>query len=331
MMKSIIIIAIIFLSTTILIAQDELSKPQPLDLTTISIKNPLAKKLFRSESIHVRDQNTTYLPEGEIQVLRVESPNRESCEEIINHLLVINDKNPTRIKKMNKVLAYQLKDASVWIHTTSGGYKYTKTANKVCQPTTIQDAGDAVEIGLTYIAENNLIKLEPNEELDIITVSKVHNSLTDIEKSDQPLEHFVSDYYVSFGHRYKDVPIIGSHITLRIDPLGNIAMISKNWRQIVKAEEFVKIKEEPLKDQIFNSPEFIDTYDGQEISSKDIHISYIRAGYIEAPFDFAQEQLRPGVLVSFWVGKERGESDMELLLPLEINIDPEMLLGVQSD
>jgi hypothetical protein len=224
-------------------------------------------------------------------------------------------------------LATRLDDASCWIHPASGGYKFTVTRNTT-EPTQIRDFKEAVHLCLEHVAKHRLVEMLAGEELDILTVSMIRNVVSEVEVPEKPLENFVSDYYVEFGRRYMGVPIIGSYLTLRIDCKGEVVMVQRNWRKIVAAkEEEAIITEKPLRELIFNSPGYREEFRAKKIQPENINISQISAGYIEAPFDFAQEQLRPGCLVHFWAGETRDEMDSELLLPLEDEGNVDMLFG----
>jgi len=241
--------------------------------------------------------------------------------------LSINDQRPAKVKMLGSLMTMPAKDAAAWIHPASGGYKYTVTKNSMTQPTRLKDFKEAVQKSLDYIARHQLITLADGEELDIVSVSVVNNVLSDVKKPEDPLEQFQSDYYVSFGRRFRGVPLIGSNLTLRLDGEGKVAMISKNWRPIAAVEVSAPLREERLEEIIFRSPEFREAYSNRNLSPRDIHIASVRAGYIEAPFDYAQEHIRPGVIVTFWVGATREEMDVELLLPLEKDGDSARLLG----
>jgi len=300
---------------------------QSLDLTSVRIQSEAARTILKAGQIRVRNQRTTYMPKGALSVLKTEAPSRKACEETLTRLVTIHGQKPTRVKMLGGLMSMPSKDAAVWVHPASGGCKYTSTKDSMTQPARFKDFKEAVQKGLDFIAQHGLVTLMDGEELDIASVSVVNNVLSNVEKPEDPLEQFQSDYYVSFGRRFRDVPLVGSHITLRFAGEGRVAMISKNWRPITAVEASVPLREEKIEDLIFQSPEFREAYANRNLSPKDIHIAYVRAGYIEAPFDYAQERIRPGVLVSFWVGEARSEMDGELLLPLEKDRDSAALLG----
>lgn len=302
--------------------------PDLLDLTIVRIESDAARAMLKSGQIRVRDLHTTYIPKGELFILKTKAPDRQTCEATLGNLLhTISGQKPAKAKMVGNLMSIQLKDEVAWIHPASGGYKYTVTKNSMTKPTQFKDFKEAVQKGLDFIARNKIVTLGDGEELDITSVSVVNNVLSDVKTPERPLEQFESDYYVSFGRRFRGVPVIGSHITLRFDGEGKVAMITKNWRPIVAVEASVPLREESIAEVIFQSPEFSEAYANRDLSPKDIHIANVQAGYIEAPFDFAQEHIRPGVLVNFWIGETRSEMDVEWLLPLEKDGDSARLLG----
>jgi hypothetical protein len=302
---------------------------QLLDLAAVKIQSPVTREILRCESIRVRRSHTTYMPKGLLPVLKMEKLGEQQCVERLNNILNVHGgRKPGRIKNVGGALAARLPDASCWIHPASGGYKFTVTRNAMTKPTQLRDFKEAVQKCLDHIASNELVELTRDEELDIVTVSVVNNVLSDVNSPEKPKEQFLSDYYVSFGRRFRGIPIVGSYLTLRIDGGGEVVMVSSNWRRIEAVEEEkARITEKSLRELIFNSPRFREMFGSQQVRPEDINIAQIRAGYIEAPFNYVQERLRPGCLVSFWVGETRDEMDAQLLLALEELGSPELLLG----
>ena len=340
-MKHILKIFLVFCIMSVIFAKDNLkanesdssrqeeTTEQSLDLAIIKIQSPIARKFLRSDSIRVRKFYTTYMPRGRLPILKVEKTTEQQCRERLEKILSIHGgRKPGHIKKVGGALATRLTDASCWIHLASGGYKFTVTRNAMTKPTQLKDFKEAVQKCLDHIAKNRLVELTQDEELDIISVSAVNNVLSDVKAPEQPKEQFISDYYVSFGRRFRGIPIVGSYLTIRIDGDGQVVMVNSNWRQIVAVEkEKVRITEKPLRELIFNNPKFREIFGSGEVRLKDINISQIRAGYIEAPFNYVQRRLRPGCFVSFWGGKNRDEMDAQLLLPLEEQVSLKLLLG----
>ena len=311
---------------------DEKMTEQLLDLAVIKIQSPVARELLKSDTVRVREPHTTYIPRGTLPVLKLEKPTEQQCKERLEKILNLHGgRKPGRINKLAGTLATRLTDASCWVHPASGGYKFTVTRNTTTKPTQLKDLKEAVQKCLDHIAKNKLVELTKDEELDIVTVSAVHNVLSDVKSPEQPREEFVSDYYVSFGRRFRGIPIVCSHLTLRIDGDGEVVMVNSNWRRIMAVEEEKAIiTKKSLRELIFNNPKFRETFGSQKVHPEDINISQTRAGYVEAPFSYVQESLRPGCLVSFWVGKNRDEMDAQLLLPLEEQVSLELLLGMRS-
>lgn len=302
-----------------------------LDLAVVGIQNPATRAFFKSGEIRVRKPGSTYMPKGALPILKVESPSEQQCRERLAHILNIHGgRKPGRVKTLGGALTARLKDVSCWIHPASGGYKLTATKDVMTKPTGLKNFKEAVQLSLDHIAKHKLVELTEGEEIDIRVVSSVHNALSDVQSPEKPLEQFVSDHYVSFGRRFRGVPIVGSHFTVRVDGEGNVVMINRNWRRLVGIGDRVRITQKPVRELVFNSPEFRKTFGSQKVRPEDINIAQISAGYVEAPFDRVQKSLRPGCLVSFWVGKIRDEMDSQLVLSLEEQGSPEQLLGERS-
>jgi hypothetical protein len=302
---------------------------QLLDLAVVVIQSPEARAFFRSDTIRVRKTPSAYMPKGTLALLALDKPTEEECRDRLAGVLSAHGmKKLGRMEKLGGALGIELEGASCWLHPASGGYKFTVTDSVMSKPTRLKNFKEAVQIGLDYIAKNQLIELGQDEEIDIVSVSAVHNALTEVKSPDLPIEQFVSDYYVSFGRRFRGIPVIGSQLTIRLDGDGDVAMEKMTWRHIRLVEEGkVRITETPLQELVFNSPQFQELWGSQEMSPEDIHITEFQAGYMEAPVSWVQEWLRPGCLVCFWVGKNKDEQASQILLSLEEQGSRELLWG----
>jgi len=304
---------------------------QALDLAVIGIQSPAARQFLGTDSISIRNSHTSYVPGGVVPVLKMRIPTEEDCRDVMERILNLHgDRKPEGIKKIRGVLVTELEDAVCWIHTASGGYKFTVTREAMIKPTEMKDFREAVQTCLAHIAENRLVELSPGEQLDVLTVSGVHNVLTIVQSPEEPEQEFLSDYYVSFGRRFKGVPVVGSDLTLRIEGDGEVVMVNSNWRQITGEEDEVKITKKSLTDLILSSARFQKKYEKRKIRPEEIHITKIRAGYFEAPFSYMQRRLRPGCMVSFYVGKARDEMDEQLLLSLEEDGNPDEIPDIRN-
>ncbi len=301
-----------------------------MDLAVVQVESQVVRDFLKSEIIRVRNPKTNYMPKGTLPIVMMKKVDEEECQVQLEKVLsVYGEKANIRFRNMRGALyASPLPGASCWIHTASGGYKYTVTKEVMSKPTKLKDFKEAVHICLEHIAKNNIVELTEGEELDILGVSAVNNALTNVNAPDEPIEQFISDYYVSFGRRLRGIPIIGSHLVIRIDGEGKVVMVKSNWREIEKVEEKrAKITEKPLRELILNNPEFREEFKPRKITIEDINIVAVEAGYIEAPFYYSQETLKPGCIVQFWVGKNRDEMLSQLFIPLEEEGSMESLLG----
>jgi hypothetical protein len=153
------------------------------------------------------------------------------------------------------------------------------------------------------------------------------NALTTVDDI-KPKEEFISDYYVGFGRRFEGVPIIGSRIVIRLNGNGDIAMVQKIWRQLVEVSlEKSIISDSPIEELIIKDPMFYERYGKEPISPEDITIIDKKCGYMEAPVNYQQEELRPGCSVSFRIGKSIDETYPQMILSLEDNGNIQKLWG----
>jgi len=290
-----------------------------LDLAKVRIQNPAVRAFLKSDTIRVRRRPTTFRPFGEIAVLKLDKPSEEGCRNRLAAILSAHGlKNPGRIDKRGGALAVRPEGASVWIHPASGGYKVTVTDDAMNKPTRLKDFKEAVQIGLEHIAKYKPIELGPDEEMDVVSASSVRNVLTDVKSPEQPIGEFASDYYVSFGRRFRGVPVVGSHLTLRLDGDGAVVMESLAWRRIRASEGGpARLTEKPLEELVFDSPQFKELFGSRSLAARDIRITQVLAGYLEAPVDVIQDTLRPGCLIRFRLGQAEDEEDSQIALSLE--------------
>lgn len=114
--------------------------------------------------------------------------------------------------------------------------------------TVINDTADAVNRALEKVAVHSLLELAPNESLDLISVVSTNYAGVLKQEREFITVHFEtergeivteyrSDYLVTFGRRYNNVPIIGSSLSVKLDSNGEIVGFLKNWRNIEEVEE----------------------------------------------------------------------------------------------
>jgi hypothetical protein len=215
-------------------------------------------------------------------------------------------------------------------------------------PTKLRDVNDAVQRALQYVGDSRLVELGDGETMDVTFLSKVKNARAFVKRAAEEtsaagvpkgetieetrlVEQFDSDYYVGFGRRYKDVPVIGSFLVLRLDGSGKLAMVHKNWRRIVGARgknEIIDVASLPaLRQLVAARPELCGSAkDCKPVSADDIRLVNVEWGYMEAPSSYRQTSLRPGAVVVFKVGGP-GEGNSQLAVALSKNVSLDQLWG----
>jgi hypothetical protein len=308
-----------------------------LDLTNVKIESPSAREILKKDYIKVRKGRTEYIPSGEVPVLEFEPLKDDESKGKLKQIVARHSKQEIRdeeIKMAGNIYIAKVKTASYWISRSSGSYKFTENFNSMAAPTKIKDFKKAVQMALDYLGRQHLIELTDGEDADIIFVSSVKNVLTKVDEKkgpEKPIEEFTSDYYVGFGRRYKDVPILGSSLIIRIDGEGNVASVQKNWRKISKvSSEKAKISTKPLEQIILSDSMFYKKYSEKPLNAKDIQIVDKKCGYMEAPVNYSQTSLRPGCIVSFKIGDSFDETYPQIVIPLEDNMNIETLWGKKA-
>lgn len=308
-----------------------------IDLTRVKIESPFAREVLKKDYIKVRKRRTEYVPSGEVPVLELELVKDEECKRQLKQITAMHSKqqiNDEEIKMTGNIYVAKITTASYWISRSSGAYKFTETANSMAVPTKIKDFKQAVQMALDYVGRHRLIELTNGEEVDILFVSTVRNVLTTVDEKkgpEKPIEEFTSDYYVGFGRRYNDIPILDSRLVIRLDGEGNVTSVQKNWRKISKVGiEKARISTKTIQDIIISDPMFYKRYTAEPRSAKDIHIVDKKCGYMESPVNYSQAKLRPGCNISFKIGDSLAESYPQIIIPLEDNMNIETLWGEKA-
>jgi hypothetical protein len=151
----------------------------------------------------------------------------------------------------------------------------------------IADAEEAVNLALEQVADKDLLELGENETLDVVSVGITMNAAWfdnngttepvyfETGKGQEPVTEFASDYTVSFGRRYKGVPIIGPTLVVRLEAQGRMAAFMKNWRDIEEEDgEQVDLLSENEKEK-----------KKKEGLEEDLELEHTVCGYMEAPGD----------------------------------------------
>ena len=296
-----------------------------LDLGKVHIDSLSARNFLKSDSIKIRRLDTDYRPSGVLPILDLEPVSDRDCRDLLDRLM-IRYSLEGKVFYMKDILAVQGHDVALWVNRASGAFKMTRIRESMSTQASI-NSKEALQIALDHVAREQLVQLSDSEELDVLFVSAVENAVTQ-KGEEASVDKFLSDHYVAFGRRYKGIPMVGSELILRLNGNGDVAMIKRVWRRI---EQFgtaeVRVTETPLEQLIARSPEFQERFPDTTVSAEDIHVVSKRCGFLEAPADFHQRQLRPGCDVTFHIGNGRDEALSQILLPLETDISREQLLG----
>jgi hypothetical protein len=236
---------------------------------------------------------------------------------VVGNLLVVRNDTPTN----NQPVA--------WVDRTSGSYSFTSVANSMSVPTPFTNYQEAIQLALSYIGTRGLIQPVPDEQVDLLYVSAVENAYTRSDIPDSPLQQFRSDYYVAFGRRFRGVPIIGSELVLRLDGNRQVAMIRKNWRRITQvSSELITPSTNSLATLLTRDPRFYAKYTSDPtVDASQISIIDMKCGYMEAPVNFRQQELRLGGSLKFLIGTNGQENFPQINLSLEDGATLQSLWG----
>jgi hypothetical protein len=296
-------------------AQDK-NESQNVDLAVYKIENPAVTKYLKTDKIKVRRFSYTDRPEEPLPVIKLRETDNSACEERLNKILKIFGHEQVKIQKeKNTLFSAKNKDFACWLHQASGGFKYTAKRTDVAK-SSFRDFKEAVNTALDFIEKTKIVRLVEGEEMDILAVSTINNAVASVEKSKNPQELFISDYYVSFGRRFKGIPIVGSYLVFRFNYEKKPVMIKMNWREIAGSGEIVIPMKKDINEILLNQLKISQNFSDDKML-KDFVIIQMQSGYIEAPLNFKQTELRPGSLVSFKMSSKMDEEAAQLVLPLE--------------
>ena len=299
----------------------------PLTMGVLSIDSPAARTLLGMDTLPFRQIQSSYVPTSPVPVLQLESVSDAQCYDRLNksialgffsaatfpptmlagNLLVVRNDTPTN----NQSVA--------WVDRNSGSYSFTRVENSMSLPTPFTNYEEAVQLALAFVGTQGLIQPALDEQVDLLYVSAVENAYTSSATPDSPLQQFRSDYYVAFGRRFRGVPIIGSELVLRLDGNRQIAMIRKNWRRIMQASsELITPSTNSVAALLTFDPRFYAQYTSDpRVDASQISIVEMKCGYMEAPLNFRQHDLRLGGCVKFLIGTNAQENFPQMNLSLE--------------
>ncbi|MBN1932983.1 MAG: hypothetical protein JW786_15375 [Desulfobacterales bacterium] len=297
---------------------------QDMDLAEYKIINEKVAKFLKAETIKVRRLSFVDRLQELLPIIKLRNPDDIVGEDRLNKILKTFGHENVKIQKKGNTLTVKQDSFVCWAHQASGGFKYTAKRNAVAE-TSFREFKEAVNTALEIVEKTKIIRLTEGEEMDILSVSAINNALATAEKPENPQELFISDYYVSFGRRFNGVPIVGSYLVFRLDAEKNPVMVKMNWREIIGPGEMVTPMKKEITEILSKHPDYCRAFG--EKSPQDIVITQMQSGYIEAPLNFKQIELRPGSLVSFKMRPAMDEEAVQLVLPLEEQYADQSILG----
>ena len=344
------------LASDLLVAAADREVEDDLDLTVVEVESEAARKLLESNVIKVRNRKTEFQPTGRVPIPTLETVSDEMCRERLKEAtqnLANAKEGEVQFVDGENIFVALNEDLSTWISRASGVYKFTRTKESMIAPTKFKSFKEAVQAALDYVGRKQLVTLAENEEMDILFISSVENAMSTVEEISQERrpkewqerisaidpksallevydpeeltfdkiglkEEFTSDFYVGFGRRLNGIPVIGSQLVVRLDGNGETAMVLKQWRASEEPQgRLVSVSDKSLAELIIAHPEFYERYSQKEVSPRDITVIGKKCGYMAAPADFRQQELRPGCEVTFSLFESRDESHPVIIVPLD--------------
>jgi hypothetical protein len=314
--------------TPFVIAQtQEEAPPDDLDQTYVDVKSDVARAFLGSDRIPVRRRVTRYMPEGEVPLVELAAQTEENVRGLLDQAMARHSgeqAGKARPRREGPFLIAGTGPHRYWASLASGSYKFTDVEQSMARPTELGGHEEALQRALDYVAEHGLVKLDERVRPDVIIVSAVMNALTE-SGQDTPKESFYSDYYVVFGQRVGEVPVIGARLVVRLNGDGKVAALERHWPEVAgTGDQPAKVTDRPLEDLIAESP-LRERYSEEPFKPEDITIVDRRCGYLAAPVSARQGQLRPGCIVSFRIGDLLAESYPQIIVPLEEGVTVEQL------
>lgn len=145
-------------------------------------------------------------------------------------------------------LALDIEDGIAWAARTSGAFSI-KRRDRELAPTRIASPAEAVSLAVDHVARSGVLQLADGEGLDIISITGTHHSgwASDGEESvpvhfafesgKQAVTSYLSEYTVTFGRTVRGVPVLGSTLSVRLGPSGEMVALTKRWRDIAQVGE----------------------------------------------------------------------------------------------
>ncbi|MCK4420576.1 hypothetical protein KAW48_02170 [candidate division WOR-3 bacterium] len=305
----------------------DLIENKDYNLSFLKIEDKAIIGFIGSDEIPIRAKSFT-LPSGEYPLLTLIEIREEKIRSILEENIQTFSKvriPEGQIKDLGHIFNAEIGTKIYWVSKASGAYSFSETKNIMSSPSKIKNHKDAVKLALGHLVELQLIKLSKYETIDVLYVSNVMNAAT-LDGKEEPFMVYPSDYFVSFGRRYKGIPVIGSYLTLRIGGEGKLFGVQRNWREVteeldkgVKVDETIvlqKVKDQLLERRVIE----------KEKDIKKIEIVSITCGYFEGYISNVQNKMGLGCLVNY----KHSDAEMisQLVFPIADLDFP--LLGVRK-
>lgn len=270
------------------------------DLALFMIANTKAAQLLRTDVMPVRahsfDLETGSYPTLLLKDVTTDAVKEGLLEQV--HLVSRLERNDVALKENSDLYYADTGQAIHWASKVSGASSFTDKAPSAPGKSQLEDHKQAVRVALEHIGRLELLRPTAEEKVDIVAVAQVMNALVEDGKN-EPFESFPSDYLVVFGRRYRDNPVIGSYLQLRIGPDGKLLGLQRNWRQISQRDKGQTRVDEAKLDELMVK-HFQET--GVAKNHKDVDNIEVLSrvcGYLEGPVSYRQNSCGVGCLVNY--------------------------------
>lgn len=266
-----------------------------LDLAVYQIKDQKVRQALGIQAVPIRAKSYT-LPAMTLPLLQLGNVSQDQLNSWLREIYRQTSGGAfpgQKIRDLSDIFTLKSGSRIYWINKASGASSFSNNKEVMAIPTNIKDHRQAVEAALRFLVNKNLVALGPHETLDVEFVSQVMNAaVKDGEVS--PVTQYGADYFVCFGRRYRDIPIMGSRLILRVGADGKLFGVQKTWRPVVGEGEWVTTMATPQGDQMRN---LLLKNPGQ--ANQNIIVHKTVSGYLEGPVKNEQLMMGPGCIVNF--------------------------------
>lgn len=300
--------------------------PDSFALTSLS-----AKRLARATAIPRRAPSTTFGAVTALPALLFERPSDTAVQadlQAMSPRLLGATAKDAKVADNGSTYALMLEGGAAWVAKQTGAFSLRKK-DAVRGPTVIPNATAAVDKALAQINENGLLSLSTKETLDVLSVTSTHyaawaedsqGEMVPIYFETDPklksVSEYKSEYTVTFGRRYRNVPVVGSMATATLDANGQLVAFAKQWR---------KITGEGSQVPLLTDKEMRASIDQKLLAGREI--DRVTCGYLESPA-VGTLQTEPGLGCRYVLSNGSEEVDGEL--PALINADAKGALPLEG-